>query len=336
MLASGEPPLERPSASPPPARARIVVVRDDAATEAFKAQPSVVSGMVRSGLLKFTGKSTIAQAWRAIVSTQDVVGIKVFSLPGPQVGTRSEVVAGVVEGLLAAGLSTNRIIIWDRELSDLRRAGFAELAQRFGIRLAGAMEAGWDETVFYDSALLGQLVYGDFEFQKKGDGVGRKSFVSKLLTKEVTKIISVSPMLNHNSVGVCGNLYSVALGSVDNTLRFEGDTAKLARAVPELYALPVLGDHVVLNIVDALVCQYEGEQIGRLHNSVALNQLRFSTDPVALDVLSVQEIISQRQRANLSWFSHTNHLELYRNAALLELGIDDPRKMDLESVKTSP
>ena len=181
--------------------------------------------------------------------------------------------------------------------------------------------------------LLGPLVYGDLEFQKKGDSVGRKSFVSKLLTKEVTKIVNVSPLLNHNSIGVCGNLYSLALGSVDNTIRFEGDAAKLAQAVPEIYALPALGDRVVLNIVDALICQYEGEHMGRLHNSVELNQLRFSTDPVALDILSVQEINDQRRRAFTLLAARTNRLDLYHNAALLELGAADPRKIDLENVK---
>jgi hypothetical protein len=134
-------------------------------------------------------------------------------------------------------------------------------------------------------------------------------------------------------VGVCGNLYSLALGSVDNSLRFEGDTLKLSEAVPEIYALPPLGDRVALNIVDALVCQYEGEQIGRLHNSAALNQLRFSADPVALDVLSIEEITLQRQRSELTPSSHTNKMVLYRNAALLELGTADPKKIEVETEK---
>src|SRR5205085_3718758 len=139
---------------------------------------------------------------------------------------------------------------------------------------------------------------------------GRKSFVTQLLTTNVTKIINVSPLLNHNSAGVCGNLYSLALGSVDNTMRFEGDAAKLAEAVPEIYALAAIGDHVALNIVDALICQYQGEHLTRLHDSVALNQLRFSADPVVLDVLSVQEIATQRLRAAEALVSRTNRLDL--------------------------
>ncbi len=319
--------------SPPPLRGpnrvRVVVVEDAQATAAFKPNAPVVRELLARGITGLLGTSDTAAAWNRLVATQDVIGIKVFSSPGPQIGTRPAVVAALIEELLAARIPTNRIIIWDRQLSDLRTSGFVELAQHYGVRAAGAIDSGWDAKVFYESALLGQLVYGDLEFQKEGAGIGRKSHVSKLLTTEVTKIINVSPLLNHNSIGVCGNLYGLAIGSVDNTIRFEGDSGKLAQAVPEIYALPVLGDRVVLNIVDALVCQYEGERLSRLHNSTELNQLRLSTDPVALDILSLQEIRTQRARARGLATVATNRVELYENAALLELGVADPKKIQV-------
>ena len=109
--------------------------------------------------------------------------------------------------------------------------------------------------------MLGTLVWGDFEFGKKGEGLGRKSFVSKLITQRLTKIINASPLLNHNLTSVSGNLLSLAFGSVDNTIRFEAalnPIAQVNEAVPEIYALPQLGDRVVLNVVDALICQYRG------------------------------------------------------------------------------
>lgn len=329
------PPLQGPPpAETLPSHARVVIVENSSATDAFQAQSGAVRELLQRGITKFTGKNAAQSAWRALVSTQDVIGIKVFSRPGPLVGTRPEVAAAVVQELLAARVPANHIVIWDRQLSDLRRAGFGEIAQRFGARLAGAVDSGWDEKVFYDSALLGQLVYGDHEFQKRADGFARKSFVSLLVTKELTKIINISPMLNHNSAGVCGSLFSLALGSVDNTLRFEGNAGKLAEAVPDIYNLPGIGDRVALHIVDALVCQYEGEEIVRLHCSTPLNQLRFSKDPVALDVLSIEEIANQRRRAELTSSGQTNRFELYQNAALLDLGIADPRKIDLEFVAT--
>jgi hypothetical protein len=213
-----------------------------------------------------------------------------------------------------------------------------DLAARYGIRVEGSANAGYDEATAYspERPILGQLVWGDVEFGRKGDGVGRRSFVSRLLTQDITKIISIAPLLNHNTAGVHGHLYSLAMSSVDNFIRFENDLARLSTAVPEIYALPWLSDRVVLNITDALICQYEGEQRGLLHYSAALNELRFSKDPVALDVLSLRELERTRLASNIPiprYHSLTNQLELLQNAALLELGVSDEGKIKVERVK---
>ena len=290
--------------------------------------------MVRHGIEKLTGKTNVAEAWGALVSTQDVVGIKVYSAPGAGSGTRPSVVECVVRGLLAANVPPKNIIIWDRQKSDLRLAGYYDVAERLGVQVEGAANAGFDEEVFYnpDAPIIGQLIYGDLEFDRKGQGVGRKSFLSKLVSKRLTKIINVTPLLNHNTAGVCGNLFSLAMGSVDNVRRFEVSTRRLAEAVPEIYALPLLGDRVVLNITDALICQYHGEQHSLLHYSVALNELRFSKDPVALDLLSLRELDRQRQAAKDAppSLSISNHVQLIENAALLELGTGDAGRLRIE------
>lgn len=310
----------------------MVIVEDADATRAFKPDAARVRALLDRALTNYTGRVPGAAAWRSLVSTQDVVGVKVFTTSDPNVGTRLAVVDAVVRGLLAAEVPPRRIILWDRHWDDLKRAGFVKLADRLGVRAAASRESGWDEKTFYESALLGQPVFGDLEFNQKGESVGRRSYVTRLVTQEITKFISVAPLLNHNSAGVCGHLYSLALGSVDNAMRFEGEPSRLAQAVPEIYALPVLGDRVALNIVDGLICQYEGEQIGRLHYSVALNQIRVSTDPVALDVLSIEELNRQRELKGVSSHSSTNALDLYRNASILEIGVSDPRQVQIEKI----
>ena len=311
----------------PGRRARVVMVENPEATVTFTAQPGKIPPMIGPALTHLTGKPTLQEAWLSLISTQDTVGVKVLSAPGPTSGTRPAVVEAVVRSLLAAGLPPRKIVVWDKHLSELRQAGFFELAERYGVRVAGAAEAGYDERTFYETALLGQLVWGDLEFGRKGEGVGRKSYVSKLVTQEMTRIINITPLLNHNMVGVSGSLWGLAMGSVDNTLRFENDSDRLATAVPEIIALPVMGDRVALNIVDALICQYQGEEHTLLHYSTALNQLWFSTDPVALDVLALQEIDAQRKAAKAS--AVKTSLDLYQNAALLEIGVSDPRRIDV-------
>lgn len=308
-----------------------MIVEDPSATDAFEPRADRVQNIVDRGITKLTGKTTVPAAWLSLVSTNDTVGIKVFSEPGPNSGTRPAVVAAVIHGLIEAGLPPKHIVVWDKRQIDLLLAGYTDFARRFGVRVAGSAEAGYDEKVFYDTPLLGNLVWGDFEFGKKGEGVGRKSFVSKLVSTGMTKIINITPLINNNKVGVFGNLYSLASGSVDNFARFESDQGRLAQAVPEIYALPALSDRVVLNITDALICQYLGEERSLLHYSAILNQLRFSRDPVALDVLSLQELDRQRQIANVS--PEKIDPELYDNAALLELGVSDLKKIDITRLR---
>jgi len=313
--------------------ARVVIVQDTHAVSHFEADADVVQGMVNRGITNFTGKPTVTAAWLSLVSPQDVIGIKVFSAAGQISGTRPAVVSAVIHGLLDAGVPPRHIIIWDKHADDLRTAGYFSMANDLHVRAEGAMDAGYDPTNFYlpDSAVVGQLVYGDFEFGKKGPDIGRKSFVTKILSRQVTKIISIAPLLNNPYTGVCGHLYSLAFGSVDNTLRFEDDPDHLAVAIPEINALPAVGDRVVLNITDALMGQYEGGDSVLLHYSMELDQLWFSGDPVALDTMAIHELDRERQASGTLGFPPD--LEIYTNAVLLELGINDPAKINVVKAK---
>jgi hypothetical protein len=314
-----------------PVRPRIVIAENTRATDKFLPRPDVVRAMVERGLQHLAGKRTTRDAWRSLVTTNDIVGLKVYSAPGVTSGTRPEVVAAVAATLIESGLPARNIVIWDRHMADLREAGFTALGERLGVRVEGAQDSGWDERVTYERALVGTPRFGDLEFGRKGDDVGRRSHVSKLLTRTLTRHVTISPLLNHNVMGVCGHLQSLALGSADNTLRFDAHVAHLFEAVPELFAMRELGDRAVLHVTDALLCQHEGEQRPLLHYSAALNQLWFSTDPVALDVLALEEL--QRQRKKAGFAQPKVSRELFHNAAQLELGVDDARRFRIEWVK---
>ena len=313
--------------------ARVVTVENPNATYDFQPSAPWVQLMLDRGLTNFTGQATVAAAWRSLVSTQDVVGIKVFSAAGMLSGTRPAVVAAVIHGLLEAGVPPQHIVIWDKQADDLRTAGFFKLGAQLGVRVVGCTEAGYDPATFYlpDTTIIGNLVWGDLEFGRKGDDIGKKSFVAKIVSREITKIISVAPLLNQEYTGVCGHLYGLAMGSMDNTFRFADDPGRLAVAVPEIYALPVLGDRVTLNITDALIGQYEGGSRGLLHYSAVLNQLWFSRDPVALDILAIKELDRERRALNAPEFKP--NLELYANANLLQLGVNDPAKIHVEKLR---
>ena len=311
---------------------RVTVAQGDHLLDAYVPDEARVEEAFNRGLTFFTSQATVSNAWRSLVSRKDIVGIKVFSAPGPVCGTRPAVVAAIVRGLLAAGQPPDQIIIWDRHAGDLERAGFYKLGQRLGVLVAGAEEAGYDTNAFYlpDSPVVGQLVWGDLEFGKtnKDFSLGKKSYLSKLVSQHMTKIISVAPLMNENSAGICGQFFSLALGSVDNTRRFEGNSDRLSVALPEIYALPLIGDRVVLNVTDALLAQYQGGPAGYLQFSTVRNEIWFARDPVAIDVMGLKELMLQRRLLNEP--SMPTNFAIYTNAVLLELGVNDPARIQIE------
>jgi hypothetical protein len=311
---------------------RVTVAHDRNLLDAFVADPPRVEAAFDRGLTYFTSELTVSNAWRSLVATNDIVGIKVFSTPGPVCGTRPAVVAAIVHGLLAAGQRPDQIIIWDRHWDDLRNAGYVKLGEELGVRVAGAAETGYDTNVFYlpDTPVIGQLVWGDLEFGRtnKDGGMAKKSYVSKLVSQQMTRIISVVPLMNESAAGICGHFFSLALGSVDNTRRFEGNPIRLATALPEIVALPQISDRVTLYVTDALMAQYQGGPMGYLQFSQVRGEIWFCHDPVALDTMSLKELMLQRRL--MSAPPLPTNFAIYTNAVMLQLGVNDPANIQIE------
>lgn len=318
------------AATSAPAPARVVMVHHPEATRFLQPQPEITRRMVEEGLMRYTGQPDVARAWRSLMPTQTVVGIKVYALPGRLSGTRPEVVSALVHSLLQAGWSPRNIIIWDKNREALRRAGYGELAASLGVQVEAVTESGFDPQQAYERPVLGNLVYGDLEFGKAGPGVGRRSHVARLVTQKIQRHLVVTPLLNHNLVEVTGHLYSLAMGGVDNVQRFETSAAQLMEAVPEIVAMECFYDRLTLCVTDALIAQYEGQQRSLLHYSAVLNELWFSRDAVALDVLGRDRLQRLREAAKAAPRKLQN--ELFANAALLDLGVADLPRIHLERV----
>jgi len=312
----------------------IIVVKDNTSAKRWKIDNTAVAEMITEGLLQLTQKPDIISAWLSLVSTTDTIGIKVNAVPGRIGGTRIEVVDTVVKGLLKAQVPPNNIIIWDASLKDLHAAGFDNLTKRHNIRIAGAKDAGWDKSAVYDSPIVGTLIAGDAEFKSGEETSSRKSYLSRLISKELTRIISIQPLINHNKVGVSGHLVGLTRGSVDNNRRFGISNAILVESIPNIIALEDkeqkrhIGDKIALCITDALYFQYLGQSKALLHYTEPLGQLRFSTDPVALDILSIEELEQQRQRLKIEFQSPRSIL--YKNATWLQIGESNPAKLRIQ------
>lgn len=356
--------------SAPEKSTRIVRVHSGAATDTFLADQGVALRMTQKSVMAWTGMPDMKSAWASVLDPDDVIGIQVYSTPGPIVGTTPVIVEALIREILDAGFKPDQLVIWDKYETDLRRAGFGSLSRKFGVRLAGARDVGYDPNVYYESSLPGQLIWGDLEFgndQRLKSG-GRRSYVSKLLTRDITRIIQVMPLMNHNSVEIAGNLMNLAFSACDNMTRFEGEPELMEVAVPEIVGLQAeakhvrlsekdrkkyeglgyvrpLADRVALCVMDALICQYRGETEALLHYSSTLNEIWVSADPVALDVHGVEIIHRQRRLSDVAKRRESNEdlsslgddkklprWRLFQNAALLELGEWDQGKLRVEQV----
>ena len=326
---------------------KVVIVESSEAVQSFVPNQEKIREMVDVGIKETTGEETALNGILSLISTNDVVGIKVYTLHSEAGGTRTEVVRAVIDILKEAGLPSEHIIVWVRSMDTLRSSGFLKLSKELKVGIAASSQEGFDKEVSYNSFFPSSLVAGDVEFNNKNNfditpvasrdsDVGRRSFLTKLLTKRITKIIMITPLLHHNLLGLTGHIYSLSSGSTDNFLRFEMDGDRLAEAASEIYAMEEVGDRVVLCITDALLCQYRGQNNGFLHYSKPLNELMFSFDPVALDWMSLKTMLDIRNsidgvNQSLSVFSPSGKT-LCENAILLELGNGHESKLQIRKI----
>ncbi len=270
---------------------RVVVVRDPQAVRAGEIEADRARAMVAAGMRALTGAETDAAAWSHFASSNDVVGIKIATQAAPLHYTHPPVVKAIQAGLTAAGVPAANIIVFDRDPQKLRAAGYTG-AQAIS-------PAGWDSDTFYESRVVGKLIWGDLMFGREAEGFAARSHLPVLVTRTITKLINVPVLQDNEATGIAGCLYHASVGLVDNARRFEfpGQTGDPDIAL--IYNLPDIRNKVVLQILDALVGGFAGGPVFRPKYSWAPAALYFSRDPVAVDTLAVAELETQRKAANI-------------------------------------
>jgi len=311
--------VEEPPAAVEPPAPEVFFTILPAAIEGGEVREGMVRRMVDSLVQEVTGKSSVAEAWRSLVEPQDRVGLKVSTAGAPVASTHPAVVAAVAEGLVAAGVTPERIVIWDRLGRDLHRAGYEDLGRRF--RVVATDEAGGyadDQTV--SAAVMGKLISGDHAFvADQREQTSSRSHLSSVLTGQVDKVVHLPALTDSMFAGVHGALAGMVLDNLDNWRR-------LARAphfgdpfLPELYADPRIGGKVVLTILDALRPQYAGGPFPGAAYRVNYGALFASHDPVALDATALRLLDDFRREAGLPLMA--DKVRWPRTAEFLGLGV---------------
>jgi hypothetical protein len=299
---------EPQSAPPVPAFSTIYCAQEALALDQFVENPTVTRRMVDRLVRAVTGQTETKRAWQSLVAPTDRVGIKVSAVGGRYFGSHRGIVEAVVEGLEQAGVPRSRVVVWDRDLEDLRAAGFVRQRGGYGVASVPPI-TGYDRTAVFSAPVLGKLIWGDALFAEKQGKLGKKmieadqlssnSCLASVLTKQVTKIINIPVLSDEAGCGVAGAIYNMTVPNIDNWRRFTQTEGDGASALIDLYADERVGGKVVLTIMDALLAQYAGGPRFNPNYAFPYHMIYASKFPVALDANAFRLIENWRKEAKL-------------------------------------
>jgi uncharacterized protein (DUF362 family) len=280
----------------------------------------VVRQMLAAGMQALTGERRKEDAWARFISPQDVVGIKVNCSGAPQICTRPEVVAGIVENVVAIGVPANQIYIYERFADQMRSVNYpAHLPP--GVRVEAA------EGQYSRGAVLGYdpRTYVETSFFSEDD---TRSNMVRMASERFTKIINVPNTKEHQAAGVTGCLKNIAYGNFSNVARSHRSEKTFTYSfIGTLAAVEPLRSRTVLNIMDGLAGVWHAGPFSRYPQfRFYPKQLWFGTDPVAMDH-QLLDLIEAKRKAEgaVSLFDRSperlgNNRDPNRNAYIREPG----------------
>jgi len=261
----------------PKALGRVVISRSDLVRHSKNSlQSGVVNNLLNKALEALFEVNSAKTAWSSLFSKADVVGIKINCLAGRGISTSVELVEAIVENLLAAGISKERIIIWDRANDDLERGGYRIQTSSRAVKCYGNDYAGYTDDI-YEAGAIGSLL-------------------SKILVQQCTAIINVPILKDHGIVGLTNALKNF-FGAIHNPNKYHSHIGD--PYVADVNLLPPIRNKLRLTICDALTAQYEGGPPFMPQWSWNYNGLLVGTDMVALDTVGWKIIEDKRKEKGL-------------------------------------
>ena len=298
--------------------------------------------MLHKAMLEITGHKDLKKAWRVFVDPGEKIGLKVNPVAGKLLSTSHAVVKSVVNQLVQSGIARKDIVIWDRREMELKDTGFN--ADNYpGIRIAGTEQQ--DETGSFldkDGKLYGERnidrewyywadVEGEYDAETMPYMVngGKFSYFTKIITKEVDKIINI-PILKNAGGSITNAMKNLAFGSISNTGRLHEQLWNETCA--EVCAFSPVRDKVVLNISDGLRGCFNGGPGANPQFICNYNSLLVSTDPVAIDRIGYDIITERRIAEGLQKRPAPESLTFLAMASALGLGISEKSRIDLKTI----
>lgn len=295
-------PAAEPPSPPPPTPSStdgvVVQISHAGAVVGEVVQAGPVRAMMARGMCELTGTCTEEDAWSTLFAPCDVVGIKVSPVGYPKVFSQVATVNEIIRGLNLAGVPNTSIIVFDRYKDYLDAIGYPPLLPA-GIRFMSAVDTYVEDQT--DVAGYDAAEYVDIARVYPGDDASnphkRRSFLSQIVSKRVTKVINVPALKDHVSAGVTCALKNMTYGCVNNVSRTHVAPDNWTKDfIPVIAAMKTLREKVVLHIADALVACYDGGPgpPDAAFKTFSCASLLFATDPVSLDRIGWKILDEQR------------------------------------------
>lgn len=301
-------------AEPPPVihgSSRVVVMRCE---NLFGTNPgpkeTEIARMLEAGVKNLFDGEDSTSALRKLFTPDDVVGIKVNCIAGPNLSSHPHVVAAIVSELEKVPIPRERIIIWDRTGRELKRAGYSVNRDGPGVRCYGTDAVGYEDKASSRGSFNGRL--------------------SKILTRQITALVNVPILKNHGGAGV-----TVAMknhyGSFHNPGSHHGN--RCDPYIADLNSLDVIKAKTKLIVCDATRAACNGGPGYKPAFVWPYSGLILSCDPVAMDTVGARIIDERRAEVGIPTLAEAGrHPRWLASAAERGLGNAEPNRIDQKTL----
>jgi hypothetical protein len=327
---------------PGPFPGRVVAVEHPGCIISNSYQATPIRQMMQKGMTELTKAPSWTDAWRMLFEKGDVVGIKVSPVGGADLCSDALVLREILDGLKAAGVPARDVLVFNRYRQETITAGIDKWLPQ-GVRWDASSEkydnwqhdmGGYDPDHFMEMALIKP-------HEDLNDPHMRRSYVARIVTRQVNKFINLPVLKHHQSAGVTIALKNMSHGMVNNVNRSHVTPTLNACGVfiPSVVSLPVIREKAVLHICDGVKASYHGGPSAKPQYVWQNKTIYFATDPVALDKTGLKVIDAKRHQVGMlpiglskpdkdSTFLNcqVEHIEIAGN---LGLGIFDDARIDV-------
>lgn len=277
----------------------VVQITSDYVVRGRVVHKMVLSEMIDAALQRITGESSSPGAWKKILRSDDVIGLKFNRSGSAGLGVTEPFADAVLDSLLAAGFTREQIVPIEIP------------ANLYKSREISTPVRGWDARPT------------DF-------GSGRDQLCTFL--DQVTAIVNIPFLKTHNIAGITCCLKNLSHGLIKHPARYHG--SHCSPYIADIVALPQIREKLRLNLVNALRVVFDGGPSARDDSTWDAGIILASRDPVAADTLGMDIINSQRNLLGLESVDSRGAKSVHLAAAAKRgLGTNDLYRMEVARVR---